>query len=461
MKNDQTKKSLRTSGLALLLCITMLVGTTFAWFTDSVTNSGNKIQSGTLDIGAEAFDVGTGGTQVTIPGVNGDQPITFEQTGADLEISTEPIINDSLWEPGKSSAKLLKVTNSGSLAAKVKLAFQVTDGGLQNALWFDFVKVAENGTVEGTFQKRPMSSLAAVADKVEVSLSAKESVQFVLVYGMDEGAGNEYQGKTFTADVIINATQLSEETDGFGNADYDKNATYPVADVQELEEALKSAQDGDTIQLTGDLKLEEAMSVNKNLTIDGNGNTIISEQPVYVGATNNVVIANVEFTRPKNANNNASSLYASNLEGDLTLKNCRFVDFQWEGVQITPKAGANIVVDGCYFSNSKTMKESGITTNRYFHVEVTDEETDISQIHLQLTNNTFGNVVQSAEGGDGYFKDSAVTSYGVPKANIICSGNVFTGKVQEGALTRSDIIWMSDGRDAENLMYDGFSTKNQ
>ena len=459
MKDNQTKKSLRTSGLALLLCVTMLIGTTFAWFTDSITNSGNKIQSGTLDIGAKAYAVGQGGTKVTITGVNGDQAITFSQTGADLEKSKDPIINDSLWEPGKSSAKLLEVTNNGSLAAKVKLAFQVTDGSLQNALWFDFVQVDANGTATGTFTKRPMNQLATVADGVEVSLSAKNSVRFVLVYGMDETAGNEYQGKTFTADVTINATQFSEEKDGFGNADYDKNATYPVSDITEFEDALNQAQDGDTIQLTGNLKLEKVMSINKNLTIDGNGNTIISEKPVYVGAKNDVAIANVEFTSPKNASNNASSLYAEGLEGKLTLKNCRFVDFQWEGVQITPKAGANIVVDNCYFSNSKTMKNSGITTNRYFHVEVADGTTDINQIHLQLTNNTFKNVVWSAAGGDGYFKDSAVTSYGIPKENITCSGNVFTGVVQEDALNNPSIIWMSNGFKANELMYDGFLIK--
>lgn len=459
MKDNQTKKSLRTSGLALLLCVTMLIGTTFAWFTDSITNSGNKIQSGTLDIGAKAYAVGQGGAEVTIEGVNGGRAITFDKTEVNLETSEDPIIQDSLWEPGKSSAKLLEVTNNGSLAAKVKLAFQVTDGGLQNALWFDFVKLNEDGSVAGTFTKRPMSQLATVADGVEVSLSAKKSVRFVLVYGMDETAGNEYQGKTFTADVTINATQLSEETDGFGNADYDKNATYPVSDITGFEEALNQAKDGDTIQLTGNLKLEKVMSINKNLTIDGNGNTIISEQPVYVGAKNDVAIANVEFTSPKNASNNASSLYAEGLEGNLTLKNCRFVDFQWEGVQITPKAGANIVVDNCYFSNSKTMKDSGITTNRYFHVEVTDRNTNINQIHLQLTNNTFENVVQSAAGGEGYFKDSAVTSYGIPKENITCSGNVFTGVVQKDALNNPSIIWMSDGFNQDALIYDGFSVK--
>ena len=45
-----TKKSLIFSALSLLLCCALLIGTTFAWFTDSVTNTGNKIQAGTLDV---------------------------------------------------------------------------------------------------------------------------------------------------------------------------------------------------------------------------------------------------------------------------------------------------------------------------------------------------------------------------------------------------------------------------
>ena len=44
------KRNLFTSAIALLLCVSMLVGTTFAWFTDSVTTGKNIIQSGNLDI---------------------------------------------------------------------------------------------------------------------------------------------------------------------------------------------------------------------------------------------------------------------------------------------------------------------------------------------------------------------------------------------------------------------------
>ena len=454
-----TKKSLKASGLSLVLCLAMLIGTTFAWFTDSITNSGNKIQAGNLKIGAMAYDTGADGMSVTIKGVNGGNPIQFEKDGQNLKEDNTPIINDKLFEPGKSNAKLLQVTNNGTLAAKIKLDFKVTDDGLMDSLWFDFVMVDDNGTLVGSFDKKPMSQLDKIGKAVELPLlNAGDNVKFVLVYGMNENADNSAQGKTFNADVSIMAKQEVKETDGFGNNSYDKNATYPVSSTTELENALTNAQNGETIQLVGNLKLTKTMSINKDLIIDGNGNTIISEKPVYVGAKNDVVIKDVEFTKPKNTNNNASSLYAEGLEGNLTLKDCKFVEFQWEGVQITPKAGANIVVDNCYFSNSKTMKESGITTNRYFHVEVTDRSTDINKINLKLTNNTFKNVKQSSAGGEGYFKDSVITSYGVPLKNIECKGNVFTGNVQADALNNMYVTYISDGF-TNKLSYDGFEIR--
>lgn len=46
----QTKRALLMSLLSLLLCCAMLIGSTFAWFTDSVTSGNNKIIAGNLDI---------------------------------------------------------------------------------------------------------------------------------------------------------------------------------------------------------------------------------------------------------------------------------------------------------------------------------------------------------------------------------------------------------------------------
>ena len=45
-----TKKALFMSMLSMLLCVAMLIGSTFAWFTDSVTSGRNKITAGNLDV---------------------------------------------------------------------------------------------------------------------------------------------------------------------------------------------------------------------------------------------------------------------------------------------------------------------------------------------------------------------------------------------------------------------------
>ena len=225
-----SKKSLLASGVALLASVALLAGTTFAWFTDSVVNAGNKIQAGNLAIGAYAYDLaedGEGG--FVIEGVNGGEAFAFETEGQNLKTDKTPIINDTLFEPGESNAKLLKVENAGTLSAKIKLEFSVMDGGLMEALWFDFVKV-ENGAAVGNFTRRPMSELESIADGLELPLLENgDNVQFILIYGMDENAGNGFMGKTFTADVTILATQYTGEKDGFGNDQYDKGAEWPLS----------------------------------------------------------------------------------------------------------------------------------------------------------------------------------------------------------------------------------------
>lgn len=216
----KTKKSLLFSGLALMMSALLLAGTTFAWFTDSVTNKGNVITSGNLSIDAVAYDVDTAKETYTIPGVNNGNAFGFEDVGTNLKgENVDPIISEKLWEPGISDAKLLTVTNNGSLAADVQVKFDVKDGGLMNALWFDFIN-----TENGQFTKRPMSQLAALGDATTITLEKGQSVSFILVYGMNEEAGNEYQGKDFSADVKIIATQATVEKDGFGSDQYDKDA---------------------------------------------------------------------------------------------------------------------------------------------------------------------------------------------------------------------------------------------
>ena len=225
------KRTLLVSVLAIALSLTMLAGTTLAWFTDEVTNKGNVITTGNLTINAYAYDLtDTGSDGFTVNGVNGDQPFYFATDGQNLNTDSSPIIEESNWEPGKTSAKRLTVRNDGSVAAKIKLHFEVS-GDLTDALWFDFVQV-KGGTAEGKFEKRDMSTLATFAQNLTLPLLTTEdgkSVTFLLIYGMKTTADNTYQGKTFSVNVTILATQYNAEEDGFGNNDYDQDAEFSVA----------------------------------------------------------------------------------------------------------------------------------------------------------------------------------------------------------------------------------------
>ena len=51
-----TKRALLMSVISMLLCLAMLTGTTFAWFTDSVKSGMNKIVAGNLDVELQYYD---------------------------------------------------------------------------------------------------------------------------------------------------------------------------------------------------------------------------------------------------------------------------------------------------------------------------------------------------------------------------------------------------------------------
>jgi len=50
MKKNATKSALLMSVMSLMLCFTMLLGTTFAWFTDNAASTNNVIKAGNLDV---------------------------------------------------------------------------------------------------------------------------------------------------------------------------------------------------------------------------------------------------------------------------------------------------------------------------------------------------------------------------------------------------------------------------
>ena len=101
-----TKRALLASVMAMLLCFSMLLGTTFAWFTDSVTSTNNVITSGNLDI--ELYYV------------NDDV-----EKWTKVDSDTNVFKLNTLWEPGYTEVVYLKIVNEGDLSLKYQLGINV------------------------------------------------------------------------------------------------------------------------------------------------------------------------------------------------------------------------------------------------------------------------------------------------------------------------------------------------
>lgn len=217
-KQKSTKRALLMSALALLVCVTMLIGSTFAWFTDSVTSSGNIIKSGTLDVTMEWKDATTNGAQKTYK-----------------DASAGAIFNYDLWEPGYVEAKNIKISNVGTLALKYNLNIAANGEVSELADVID-VYFAEG---EYTLTSRAMTELTKVGTLSDIlkgmpanmagDLKANTADTVTIALKMQEDAGNKYQGLSIGSDfsVVLMATQDTVEKDSFNNQ-YDANAKYDV-----------------------------------------------------------------------------------------------------------------------------------------------------------------------------------------------------------------------------------------
>ena len=254
-----TKHALIVSIMAMLLCVAMLVGTTFAWFTDTASTAVNKIQAGTLDI------------QLLDEQGNSLEGQTLGWVAADGRTQDE-----ILWEPGCTyKLQPIVIKNAGNLALKYKIVITGIQGDaeLNNAIEWTITNTSATTALD---EDHPLA--AGAFDTLTISGHMMES------------AGNEYQGKSIDGiGITVYATQDTVEYDSTTNQ-YDEDATYPVAanTQEELNDVIASAQSGSAIPTkvvlpAGNFKLEDGTAQNKNITISGTADTVVT----VVGDTGN------------------------------------------------------------------------------------------------------------------------------------------------------------------------------
>ena len=285
-----TKKSLFTSVLALFLCFSMLLGTTFAWFTDTVTSTNNKIVAGSLKVDLELFDKETG---------------TWES----IKNSQKAIFNHKNWEPGYTEVKILRITNKGSLALKWDASIIPLDELTALADVIDVYvysgKTAPNARpdrnnleAEGYLKAGTLREFAEGLDTESASaLLAGESDYLGIALKMREKAGNEYKNISCGEfDIRIVATQYSAESekDSF-DENYDSGAQFPVFKPADVNLGVKT-QNGivteDAYKKTGNASMK--VPAGTKTTKDRLGLTV-SEMAT---SSSNVTLEENEIIRP-------------------------------------------------------------------------------------------------------------------------------------------------------------------
>ena len=250
-KMYSTKKALFASALSLLLCFSMLLGTTFAWFTDSVTSEGNIIQTGNLDVEMYWAD--------------GTKAIPADENGW-TDASTGAIFNYDKWEPGYVEVRHIKIANEGTLALKYQ--FNIIANGdvsdLADVIDVYFVdpavQVADRAALNGVAPVGTLTEvLAGMPGNASGELLAKESATITLALKMKETAGNEYQNKSIGSSFTIQllATQLASEFDSFDDQ-YDKDADY-VASVGTADELVTALKAGGNIVVRGTMDADAVL----------------------------------------------------------------------------------------------------------------------------------------------------------------------------------------------------------
>ena len=295
--SKSTKRALLTSVLALLMCVTMLVGATFAWFTDTASTGVNKIQAGNLDLEVEY------------------------RTTADGEWKTLDKATDlfgaegTLFEPGHTRVVELKIANAGNLALKYKIGMNVvseTAGTNKDSKPYklsEYLKVATTG-----IQQYPAEG--GIAEAMEWAIfqpgmgsmwKSHDFANFYLEYAsngnvhalqpgdarilgikvyMPESVGNEANAKTPADAASINfglhvvATQYTHERDSF-DTQYDKDATYPEYTVTTADALTTAAKEGGIITVNGDIAPSDTVVASGTVQLNMNGKKLANTAEIW------------------------------------------------------------------------------------------------------------------------------------------------------------------------------------
>lgn len=417
MKAKTTRRALLMNALSLLLCASMLVGTTFAWFTNSVTSGRNTIQAGNLDVVLEYWD--------------GD---SYEEV-----TSTTKLFDDAaLWEPGYTEVAYLKVSNAGSLALKYQLAVNVynetlgktKDGAdikLSDHLQF---KVVESDTdLADTYTRETAKNANATATKlqtyssdVKALVNTGDTDYVALIIYMPETVGNEANHNgvdvpSIEMGVNLFATQQTSESDSFDDQ-YDKDAEFSV-DVKNADELANALKVGGKVKLVNDITTGTSLAIPAGVAVDLdlNGKTLTGT----MHKSNGAVISN---------------------KGNLTIKGGTVKSTAPNGGSALQNAGtANVVNSTLNGASNADGSWPSYTVNNTGKLILTD--TNITSVHGGVASYGDGAVVTMNNTNLNMSGIPGFTSHGLYTYNngqIVVNGGNIANNAADQAATGASVI---------------------
>ena len=392
-----TKRALITSLFAVAVCVVMLIGTTFAWFTDTASTSVNKIQAGTLGIELQ-YEKSDG---VWKP-VTEDTVLAFKKAAAGEGQTI-------LWEPGCTyELPALKVVNTGNLALKYKL--QIT--GIKGD---EKLNEAIEWTIDG-----------ATLD-TDVSLEVGGSDEITIKGHMKEDAGNEYQGLSISGiSITALATQDTVEYDSYNNT-YDKDAPVYTVTPETVQDVLDSLKGYAIVQLTEGVYPELLLRTvkdkgNTEATLCENRNAqgeLLGTYYTLYREINNLTIRGGEGVTVGTITHATPTVDHTIVINNLTIENVAFNDGDKNGFETTFK---QVTVNGLTLKNC-TMNVTCGTNAAKGNMLYTSTEASISNVKIE------GCTV------DGARRLASLTAV----ENLTISGNTIKNTTEHGILLADTI----------------------
>ena len=427
MNNNQkaTKRALLTSVMALVMCVVMLVGTTFAWFTDTASTGVNKIQAGNLDIELAYKNAETMTTDTEFKAANKDTPVFKE---------------GALWEPGHVEYVVLKISNAGNLALKYKLGINIASETGSTNVYGDPFKLSDSikfAVIDGDQSTLGRDDLVAAATDSKLIKDGYTSVEtplypagtegkdaektVTLVVWMPTDVGNEANHKTGAAaptiglGIKVDATQYTHESDSFDNQ-YDKYAQYPDVDIVTVTPAT----------IPSPFKANTAYFFEAGNYGDQHFVITDKENVTLIGKTgakfDSLQISSIDYVNPSIGQEVDLDNSTLTVKGFEVAKTLMIVEAD-KNVVVEDNTAAQITVKANLSSQSIAVNNNIITggdgaANGY-GVYIVPNVTDYD---LTVTGNSFTNVKSHAISVQGCGDGSAVTA----AKSITVTGNTFT-----------------------------------